>query len=152
MLKHFFQPFSPIFSSFPFKTCMPEWLLNSNAAVQQWLDYLYLLHQTMSFDLQTPLATRNNAFKAVSWDTPVPWKLSSSKKEVVGSSLYLMGTNLKPVLRCLFSCPLWVTVSSRSHKLNADRHMYFRCYQSTEKSPWHFLKWTRRLVIIPAQQ
>lgn len=59
-----------------------------------------------------------------------------------------MTTNSKHLLRCLFSCPLWVTVSGRSHNLNAHKCKYIRCYQSSVKSPRHFLKWTRRLVII----
>lgn len=86
------------------------------------------------------------AFKAVSWDAPIAWKLSRSKRS--SRQFYPMTTNSKRLLRCLFSCPLWVTVSGGSHKLNAHKCKYIRCYQSSVKSPRHFLKWTRRLVII----
>lgn len=36
----------------------------------------------------------------------------------------------------------------RSHKRDAHKYKHIGCYQSSEKSPGHFLKWTRRLVII----
>lgn len=125
--------------------CMTEWFLNSNPTVLQWLDFIL----TTSNNVICFTDTFGNQVLLLRQYHETLLQLESSPV-TKGSSrqFYPMTTNSKHLLRCLFSCLLRVTVSGRSHKLNADRRKYIGCYQSSEKSPGHFLKWTRRLVII----